>query len=123
MYAFFDSAKFNLIVYPDTLKGPPNISPLPDITVTSAQTVNLDAGPAISLNPINRELKYKWSILEQPAGSPVLSILPDNAVKTEIKGMLPGNYFFSLLVSNELHLYTIDTFKITVNSVRTFYRI
>ena len=115
MYAYYDSAVFGLIVYPDTLKGAPKLSPLPDITVTTSQTVNLDAGPATSLNPINRELRYKWRILDQPTGSPVLSILPDNAAITEIIGMLSGNYFFSLSVSNELQLSTIDTFKITVN--------
>jgi len=115
MYAYYDSAVFGLTVYPDTLKGAPKLSPLPDITVTTAQTVNVNAGPAISQNPINRELRYHWRIIEQPVGSPVLSILPDNAVATEIKGMIPGNYFFSLSVSNELQLSTIDTFKITVN--------
>jgi len=115
MYAYYDSAVFGLTVFPDTLIGPPKLSPLPDITVTTAQTIALDAGPSISLNPINRELRYNWRIIEQPTGSPVLSILPNNAVTTEIKGIIPGNYFFSLSVSNELQLSTIDTFKITVN--------
>ena len=112
--AFNDSAVFNLTVYKDTLTGPPKLTPLPDLFVVFPKAAKLALGTAASMNPIRRELKFYWHVIEQPFDSPPVTIANSIEPDTEATGLQVGTYSFGLSVTNDLRLTTVDTFNITV---------
>ncbi len=107
-------AEFPLIVYPDTLNGPPKLSPLPDKTVYLPAPVMLDAGSAITENPVDRKLFCAWQVLSTPFGSSHVIFKNPSSLLTEVADCIPGKYVFSVDIMNELNLSVSDTFEINV---------
>jgi hypothetical protein len=109
-------AGFDVDVLPDTLaKKPPVINPLPDqFLLLPKDTVWLNGDINYRVNPLNRELIYKWSVIQQPAGSPVVMINKINNANTYATRFAAGNYLFSLELTNEFGLKSFDTLELKV---------
>jgi hypothetical protein len=108
------NADYQLTVYKDTLTGPPVIPPMPAAEFTMPGPVSLLSSNVTSVNPIYRPLKFNWTVIEQPAGSPVVDILNSNSSYAFVNGCVPGKYVFQLEVTNELDLKATRLLEVTV---------
>lgn len=108
------SNDFDLVVYQDTLKGPPVLPPLTDKTYQLPQPVYLSALNVIEANPAGRTLKTQWIVLAQPNGSSAVDFIGSSPLFREVKGCVPGKYIFMLEIINELHLKAADTVELTI---------
>ena len=105
---------YTLAVYPDTLTGPPVLPPMQNMVFMIPDPVLLISPNVNEVNPVNRKLTFKWSLLEQPPGSPVVDIRSSNYSFSEVKGCIPGKYAFKFEVTNELQLSTSGIVQVTV---------
>ena len=109
------NADYRLTVLPDTLTGPPVISSMAHTTYELPEPVRLEGPSDIYLvNPVDRALKFKWTLVEQPAGTSAVIISNETTLQAEAIGCVPGNYVFQLEVTNELQLKTSGLMQVTV---------
>jgi hypothetical protein len=108
------NADYHLTVYQDTLSGPPVVPPMPAKVYTLPEQVILTSN-VVAVNPVNRELSFNWTVVEQPVGSPALNIMSNSAnADALVMGCIPGKYMFQLEVKNELNLKTSGLLEVTV---------
>ena len=106
---------YRLTVLPDTLTGPPVISSMAHTTYELPEPVRLEGPSDIYLvNPVDRALKFKWTLVEQPAGTSAVIIGNETTLHAEAIGCVPGNYVFQLEVTNELQLKISGLMQVTV---------
>jgi len=106
-------SKFNMVVKPDSLSGPPRMNVLRDtIFYLPKASIALNGSIVYSVNPPGRDLQFKWSLIQQPAGSPPLEILSPTNPVTSIKGYDTGRYIFRLEAKNDLGLSAADTMEV-----------
>jgi hypothetical protein len=109
-----NNSDYALVVYPDTLTGPPVLPPMQNMVFMIPEPVLLFSSNVTEVNPADRKLRFKWTLLEQPPGSPVVDIRSPSFSFTEVKGCIPGKYTFKLELTNELELSTSGTVQVTL---------
>lgn len=108
------NADYQLIVYQDTLSGPPVVPLMPAKVYTLPEQVILISNVA-AVNPVNRVLSFNWTVIEQPAGSPALNIMSNSAYSDAlVLGCVSGKYTFQLEVTNELNLKATGVLEVTI---------
>ena len=108
-------SNFAIEVKADSLQWPPKIIPIPDQVIYMPQNrVTLNGSGTYGVNPSGRSLMFKWSLIQQPAGSsPVLIESPTSSL-TNVYGFSEGNYLFGFEVTNEIGLKNTDTLEVKV---------
>ena len=108
-------SNFAIEVKADSLQWPPKIVPIPDQVIYMPQnTVTLNGNGTYGVNPSGRSLMFKWSLIQQPAGSsPVLIESPTSSL-TNVYGFSEGSYLFGFEVTNEIGLKNADTIQVKV---------
>ena len=98
-------ADYDVEVLEDTLNGPPKLGPLPDQFINLPQSFYyLSANGIYNINPIARDLSFKWSLVQQPPGTQPLQLGDTKSPLLFISGLEPGSYVFGIEVTNEIGL-------------------
>lgn len=115
---FGNKARKNLEldVLQDTLAGrPPVILPLTDQSLYLPENqVFLKGETNYQVNPLHRELFFKWSVIQQPTGSPAVFINNPSGANTYASGFAAGIYLFRLELRNEAGFTSSDTMELKV---------
>lgn len=107
---------YSMEVIRDTLLDyPPRAQAGADITIMAPMDeVDLNGMETYRLNPVGRNLNMQWSVISQPAGSPIVNIITPRSPITRAGTLRVGVYQFRLEVENELGLRAADTLTVTV---------
>ncbi len=108
-------SSYALDVMEDTLVGKKPIAKAgPDLQIQAPKhTVFLDAYETFSFNPRGRKLLFKWTVIQQPAGSFLNNFISDE-YSSLVNVSKEGSYKFRLQVENELGLEASDTMEVKV---------
>lgn len=110
------SENFQVAVLQDSVQSAPKINAIGDMEVQlPSSTILLDGIENYRLNPAGRDLFFLWTLISSPANS---NAVLSNATseKAGIDIVTPGRYTFSLKLTNEIGLSSIDTFNIVALS-------
>ncbi len=108
-------ADYDLEVLKDTLSGAPKLGPLADQFVNLPQTMAyVSAADVYDVNPVGRDLRFSWSLVQQPAGSGPLTLGDKTSPMFLVRGLALGTYEFAIQITNEYGLSVSGTRKLHV---------
>ena len=107
---------FTLEILADTLRlYPPVANAGQDTTITKPDDeVQLSGMNTLYANLIDRKYRYKWSVVSQPASSPIVRIQESSSLNSLAGPLVEGVYQFRLEVRDELSRLAYDTVRVTV---------